>query len=170
MRIIDSRLVMLSGAVAVIGLTAVGTAQGVRPQQDEGMLPQLMIEVRGLRNAMEQMSSAGPRVQLALGRLQLQEQRIANQIRRLDAARASVLALQNEIVPIDRRLRNLQHSLDETDPDVVDTRKDLAQKQAQLQRAMTEQTLIEQDIATEQSRWTDFNQRLEDLERALARR
>ena len=39
-------------------------------------MPALLTEVRGLRVAMEQMTSAGARVQLALGRLQLQESRL----------------------------------------------------------------------------------------------
>src|SRR3954451_5286596 len=48
------------------------------------VLPTLLIEVRDLRGAMEEMAAAGPRVQLALGRVQLQEQRINTLIRRLD--------------------------------------------------------------------------------------
>lgn len=38
-------------------------------------------------------AAAGPRVQLALGRVQLQEQRINNGIRRLDDLRAAVAAI-----------------------------------------------------------------------------
>jgi hypothetical protein len=38
----------------------------------------LLREVDGLRVAMEQKASAGPRVQLAIKRLQLQEQRVNN--------------------------------------------------------------------------------------------
>jgi hypothetical protein len=37
-------------------------------------------------------------------------------------------------------------------------------------RLVAEEAVLAQDVATEQNRWTDFNQRLEDLERALARR
>ena len=48
----------------------------------------LLTEVRGLRQALEEMGTAGPRVQLALGRLQLQEQRVNTAIRRLESIRA----------------------------------------------------------------------------------
>jgi hypothetical protein len=84
MRTVVSRVVLMAGAAAFGGLTAVMAAQGNRLQQNEDVLPQLLIEVRGLRAASEQMASAGPHVQLLLGRVQLQEQRIGNQIRRLD--------------------------------------------------------------------------------------
>ena len=46
----------------------------------------------------------------------------------------------------------------------------LAKKHLELQRLMTEETLITQDISAEQNRWSEFNQRLEELERALGRR
>ena len=39
-------------------------------------MPALLQEVRGLRAAIEQMTASASRVQLALGRLQLQEQRL----------------------------------------------------------------------------------------------
>src|SRR6476620_1972729 len=53
----------------------------------EDVLPALLTEVRGLRAAMEQMASAGPRVQLSLGRVQLQGQRVNNLARRLEESR-----------------------------------------------------------------------------------
>ena len=48
-------------------------AQTPGASQSGDIMPALLQEVRGLRVAMEQMTSAGARVQLALGRLQLQE-------------------------------------------------------------------------------------------------
>ena len=35
---------------------------------------------------------------------------------------------------------------------------------------MTEETLLVQDVANEQARWTELNQRLEEFEPALAKR
>src|SRR3954466_4508494 len=58
------------------------------------VLPTLLTEVRDLRGAMEEMAAAGPRVQLALGRVQLQEQRINTLIRRLDEAHGAVAVAQ----------------------------------------------------------------------------
>ncbi len=72
--------VILAGAIGVSG-------QSAAPPAREDVLPALLAEVRGLRAAMEQMASAGPRVQLFASRLQLQEARITNMIRRLDTVR-----------------------------------------------------------------------------------
>jgi hypothetical protein len=71
----------------------------VPPSPD--VLTALLSEVRGLRAAVEKMATAGPRVQLALGRLQLQEARIANQVRRLDQVRASLQTARREVEPIE---------------------------------------------------------------------
>ena len=71
--------------------------------QSEDVLPALLVEVRGLRAAMEQMASAGPRVQLAVRRVQLQEQRINTLIRRLDEAHAAVAQAQTPYADLKRR-------------------------------------------------------------------
>src|SRR3954471_17631163 len=88
----------LLGTAAAVILMASGAAVGrttVQAQQPD-VLPALLAEVKGLRAAMEQMSSAGPRVQLSVGRLQLQEGRIAGMIRRLDTVRDNLAAARRE--------------------------------------------------------------------------
>src|SRR5215213_8736359 len=77
----------------------------------EDVLPALLVEVRGLRAAMEQMAAAGPRVQLALGRVQLQEQRINTLIRRLDEAHATVVATQTAYDHLKQQAGELEESL-----------------------------------------------------------
>jgi hypothetical protein len=48
--------------------------------------------------------------------------------------------------------------------------KELARIGADVKQLAAEETSLMQDIASEQSRRADFNQRIEELERALARR
>jgi hypothetical protein len=97
----------------------------------------LLVEVRGLRAAMERLATAGPRVQLAFGRLQLQEQRITSLTTQLETVRD--------------RIRG----------DVTGSFRD---------ELRTKEHDLEQQIGTEQARWSDFNQRLDELDRALAQR
>jgi chromosome segregation ATPase len=179
MRIVVSRIVWLAGAVALGGLTAVMAAQGNRPPQNEEILPQLLIEVRGLRAAIEQMATAGPRVQLALGRVQLQEQRIATQIRRLDSVRAALFTAPDELEPLERKIKQLEEVIrdfpnsagrGDAEKELAQLKAELARRQAEVQRLTAEESLLAQDIAAEQNRWTDFNQRLEELERVLGGR
>jgi len=75
------------------------------------VLPTLLIEVRDLRGAMEEMAAAGPRVQLALGRVQLQEQRINTLIRRLDEAHGAVAVAQASSADLKRRIVGVEDSM-----------------------------------------------------------
>jgi chromosome segregation ATPase len=148
------------------------------PSQD--VLPALLVEVRGLRAAMEQMAAAGPRVQLALGRVQLQEQRINTLIRRLEEIRASVVAAQSDYDrrrddsrDIEESLRNLQPggpSLEELKAHQTAVSRELAGAASRLQRLTADEASTASEVAVEQARWTDLNQRMEALESALGGR
>jgi predicted negative regulator of RcsB-dependent stress response len=63
------------------------------------------------RAAMERMAAAGPRVQLALGRVQLQEQRINTLIRRLDEIRTTAVAAQTDHDRGQRLVRSSENEL-----------------------------------------------------------
>lgn len=146
--------------------------------QEPNILPALLTEVRGLRAAMEQMASAGPRVQLALGRLQLQEQRINTMVRRLETVRDSLAGVQREVSQHQSQLAMFESALkgnraderEEVDHVVAGLKLQLARATGDAQRLAAEESSLAADIASEQGRWTEFNQRLEDLERALGRR
>jgi hypothetical protein len=183
-------------SLAVFTLPAVGLAIGLsvqtraaapslrQPQAAVGsrddILPALLIEVRGLRAAMEQMATAGPRVQLALGRVQLQEQRINTLIRQLDDAHAAVSEAQKPYAELKRQIGALEEGIRDWQPGgppVEDLKGQLKQAQSRLadttlnvQRAMADESAIAGTLASEQARWTDLNQRMEALEAALGSR
>jgi len=163
-----------------LGGSVVGRAQ---PPQTTSTPPDvltaLFIEVRGLRAAMEQMASAGARVQLALGRLQLQEQRVSNLVRRLEAVKASLSDTQRGLEGTERRMKGLDEiSRESVDPqerraaeqELSVLKPEVTRLSAEVQRLLGEETSLTQDIANEQNRWTEFNSRLEELERSLGRR
>jgi chromosome segregation ATPase len=179
MRTVSSRIIMLAAAAACGGLTTAIAAQGQRQQQNDDVLGQLLTEVRGLRAAMEEMASAGPRVQLLLGRVQLQEQRIGEQVRRLDGVRANLASAQREVDSLAQHGKQIEGvQRESTNPEVradidrqlIGLKAELVRRQADVQRLTNEESVITQDIAAEQNRWTDFNARLEELERALSKR
>ena len=78
-----------------------GADAGTADPGPRDIMPALLQEVRGLRAAMEQMTSAGARVQLALGRLQLQEQR-------LNAANGRLAEIRVQLAGTQRRAAELQ--------------------------------------------------------------
>lgn len=153
------------------------SGQGTASKPD--VFAALLAEVRGLRAAMEQLASAGPRVQLAMGRLQLQEQRVNTMLRRLDDLRDRLSSEEQGIARIQQDMSGVQNEAQK----VVDPNKRQAMEEeagmlkakleralARLQQLRTEQAETTATVAAEQSRWREINQRLEDLERALIRR
>lgn len=179
MSTVTSRSWMISAAVAVLIVLAT-TAGGETPQQpNQDTLGALLVEVRGLRGAIEQMASVGPRVQLAMGRLQLHEQRINTLVRRADVVRDALAAAHKRAGEMRDRIGNLQRALeDSTDPlhrsniegELPVIKQDLARATAEIQRLQTEESEAAAQVSSEQARWAEINQRLEELDRALARR
>jgi predicted nucleic acid-binding Zn-ribbon protein len=152
---------------------------GQEPKAREVVMQSLLAEVRGLRAAMEQMAAAGPRVQLAMGRLQIQEQRLNTERRRLDSLRESIANAEREAAEARERLASMedvaQRSGDATEREAVGgqvkiMKAGLARGAADIQRLKEQEAELTGAVATEESRWTEISQRLDELERALSRR
>ena len=99
----------VAGVAAVLG--AAGLAAAGQTDRSPDVLNALLVEVRGLRAAMEQMASAGPRIELALGRLQLQEQRVNNLLRRHVDVRERLAAAERDAGATTRELEDTQEFL-----------------------------------------------------------
>ena len=161
----------------VILLVAAGTSPfAARPEaQNPDALNALLVEVKGLRTAMEQLASAGPRVQLLFGRLQLQEQRINAQVRRLDTLQTQLRAATGEesrqridVQRVEDFVRS--HPGAPEGDEVPRMKKHLALLTAEAQRLQMEESNVLSLIAAEQNRWNDINRALDELDRALIRR
>ena len=160
----------LMAAVAAVGRTS------VQAQQPD-VLPALLAEVKGLRAAMEQMAGAAPRVQLSVGRLQLQEGRIAGMIRRLDTVRDTLASARRELEGFKSAQKMMEGADDDRKPGepkqdfgpiLGGMKQQTAAAQANIDRLTAEEAQLAGDLAVEQARWVEINQRLDDLERALA--
>lgn len=146
----------------------------------EDVLPALLTEVRGLRVAMEQMASAGPRVQLALGRVQLQEQRVNTLMRRIEDERAQLSEVQRKYDQMQQQLRGLDSAIRDPRPEGPpvpelqnmqrETQSEVARLATEIQRLTADSAAMDADLASEQGRWIDLNQRMEALEQSLVRR
>ncbi len=165
--------------VAIVALrTATMSGQSAAGTIDT--MSALLEEVHGLRVAMEQMASAGPRVQLAIGRLQLQEQRVNNMIRRADGLHEAVASQQKQVTEIEDRIAELQRWLERgslspehrtaIESELPQAKAQRARLAQELQRLQAEEADAATQVANEQSRWVEINQRLEELERALTRK
>jgi hypothetical protein len=171
------RTAVFTGLLVV---AAVGTwlipirAQATR---SDDVLPSLLQEVRGLRVAMEQMASGSTQAQLLVGRLQLQEGRVTSMIRRLDTVRDSQASARKEYEQLLGAMRMLgqgEGGNPATDKDaegvLAGLKSQVAGSKANVDRLAAEEMQLTADIATEQQRWVAINQRLDELERTLAKR
>ena len=174
-RIAGWSLLVIAAVLVVAWKTS---AAGQSSTSNPDVLNALLIEVRGLRAAIEQLGSAGPRVQLALGRLQMQEQRIAPLLQRLNELRERIGGLERETSQQQRELAKLQEmetrgNQEEREAAMQGIRglkNEFASATAELQRLRIEESELAANVASEQARWVDINQRLDELERALGKK
>lgn len=175
-QVLGASAVLLIVSCAMVGRYSVQAQSAAAP---ESVLPALLAEVKGLRAAMEQMSSAGPRVQLFVGRLQLQETRMNGMIRRLDTVRDTLASAKRELEGFKSAQKMMEggdgpHEAGEPKEDfgpiLAGMKQQAAAAQANINRLAAEEAQLTQDLSVEQARWIDINQRLDELERALAKR
>jgi predicted nucleic acid-binding Zn-ribbon protein len=143
------------------------------------MLGALLSEVKGLRAALEQMSSASARIQLSVARLQIEEQRINDAGKRLLDLRRRLGDARRELQENESRIADLEKGLAGNPQE--DARTMMNQELVQLRRAVgpggasvaelsSQEAELTAEIATEQSRWIELSRRLDELDASMATR
>ena len=155
--IVSLSLVLLAGLYA-------SSIRAQQARQDPDILDALLVEVRGLRAALEQLGSAGPRVQLAMGRLQLNEQRITTAEETLRKRQQSLNDWTEAIQQSGRA------PSEDAQNEVQKAKTGVAEATALVTQLRLEETRLAQGITAEQDQWKEINERLEALDRALGRR
>jgi hypothetical protein len=164
-------------ALVILLATVVIAAVSGQSQRSPATLDDLLNEVRGLRTDLNGSFAVTTRVQLVVGRLQVQEQRIAALAKNLADVRtelrlattqrertgAVIGSLEDRIrsgsVIPDRKLSFEQELLDMHERLVKETQRenDLRFREGELSNT----------VLAEQDRWMTLNSTLDDLERAL---
>jgi chromosome segregation ATPase len=173
--------VMAAAALVVPAIWAGAQTAPPRATADP-VLEALLAEVRALRVAMEQMASAGPRIQLFTARLQLQETRISNMIRRLDGIRDQLSGMREDLSTAEEMQKRVEGMLASTTlaensegrqqlmQELPERKRQAAALRARVSALTSEEGQLVADITAEQARWTDINARLDELERLLAKK
>jgi chromosome segregation ATPase len=136
----------------------------------------LVAEVRALRTDLSQVANASVRSQLLVTRIQLQEQRLMHLDRQRTEVAAKLGEAEKERTTLAAQVKMFENPGGQVSAEQRrDVENMLGGLKAQLQAAQAGTTTLraEQDsllnaISTEQSRWSDFNNRLDELERSLA--
>jgi chromosome segregation ATPase len=152
---------------------------GASPQAPAGSDPltALLAEVHALRVTMEQQAQVGPRMQLTLARLTIQEQRVSHLSTDLATIRQTLAGTEAAAQRTTAELADVERQMQVEGEPGHRRELELQQRNAQLQirQFATEQQQLQireneaaQALAAEQARWTDLNTRLDELERMLA--
>jgi chromosome segregation ATPase len=147
------------------------------PSTDPQTLQSLLSEVHLLRVALERSASIAPRIQIAVERLKLQQEQVARASHELSDLRDRLDHMRSELPRMQQRLQTLETAeSQENDPakrrEIGDELKafKLATEQSEksFEQLQTREGEIAGHLQSEQSRLTELNDRLDQIERALS--
>ena len=164
--------------VAMFVAPSTVSAQSSAPAAPD-VLKELLVEVRGLRMAMERAATVGARIQLLVARVQMQEERIAELSRRAIAVREELGRIDTAIAQQSGMMKQFERGAgSRANPDeqrelegMVEMHKQqIAIAEKRRQELLGEEAQLAQQIAADQGRWSDVNNQLDELERSLTPR
>lgn len=168
---------IVSSVMAVSAATVASAPPDQSPPSQES--DALLTEVRLLRQAIQSLAANGTRVQIAFGRLQLQEQRTATAARRLEDIRRQLVAATSQANELADRMKDFEglsstgNRSPEEEADLREMLKmltrELRRNESDRSRLIAEEADAASVLSQEQGRWSDLNRQLEEFERALAR-
>ncbi len=168
-------------AAAILVWVAIAAAQpgsAVAPRQPaDPALGAILLELRGLRADMTASNQRLLSSQLLLGRLQMQEQRIAyldgqraQGAAKLDEVLTAVRAMSDRVAQLETGCRNVSDSNERKacDEGLQALKQQIAPFREREQQSRLALLDLENAVAAEQRRWSEFNERLDILERSVA--
>ena len=174
---LNASISKLLAPLALGALLVAGVASG-QAQRPDATLDELVVEVQALRAEMNQAAAASIRAQLLVGRLQMEDQRIAGVVRELESVQADLAVHAQARVEAATRLRTLEEAVLGATNDVREeaVRQLNAARAAAQQVDRRQQTLkrresaLAKELEVDQARWQDINERLENFEQSMAAR
>jgi chromosome segregation ATPase len=167
-----AKLIAVAGVLVIGGVAASG-----QTQRQPASLDDVVNEIRALRADLKKTTASATQAQLLTVRLQLQEQRIAVLSTQRNDVSARLAIETSERADAERRVQTFE--------DMKNRNEDLGVSRAELDgqekafknmftlhrdaelRLRAQDTQLSDEIATEQNRWQEFNNRLDELERSL---
>jgi hypothetical protein len=149
-----------------------------RAESSDAAVAALVSEVRALRADMAAASRNQLRAQLLLGRVQMQEQRLAYLDKQRSDAAAAIM-MQSQMTSALRGPFGARADSDgcsklpsvdarnDCEANVTMMRRQLAEQEAREQQLKAHENELTDALSAEQARWSEFNSRLDELERTL---
>jgi chromosome segregation ATPase len=151
-------------------------ARAQAPSPEPQALQTLLAEVRQLRIAIERSNQIGPRIQISMERLRLQQEQVARIARQLDDLRRELDKSRPEQAKVQQRIQALDSQATQTaDPvhrkEMEEVSKELKLEAEQAEKSLQQAQVREGELASrlqaEQGRLAELNDRLDQVERAL---
>jgi hypothetical protein len=172
-------LALIRSSIAILVTSFIAVAQQQPADVSQAATIQALLkEVHALRVTMEQGNQIGPRIQIVLARIQLQEERVRNATRQLQDARDRAVDMQGKRTETADRIKQFEGQLMQTtDPNA---RKQIEFDLTEMKAAVERQSALEQQfrakeaeanslLLAEQGKWNEANDMLSSIERGLAR-
>jgi chromosome segregation ATPase len=159
------------------GCFAAATVLAAQTPGNSDTMRELLAEVRGLRLALERAATSGPRIQVLMARVQVQEQRMLNLTNRLTAVRGEIASIDQQLPSITMTMRQLEQQIkrvsepnerEALEEQVAGLRMQNETSLARRQELASEDALLAQQLGDEQTRANELQDRLDQLERSLA--
>jgi chromosome segregation ATPase len=160
--------------LTIVGIVILALVAGIAGQSTATNDP-LLAEVRALRAELNQAAGASIRTQLVVARLTLQEQRINTISKQLADVQTQRSANDGGVAQMSSRQRQLEDRLRQVSGEVrqqfegelAGLKGPLAQMRQRSQELLAQESALAGQLASEQSRWIDFNSRLDEIEREI---
>jgi predicted nucleic acid-binding Zn-ribbon protein len=166
----------MKAKLAVIGVGIIALVAATAGQSPSSSDP-LLAEVRALRTELNQAAGTSIRTQLLVARLQLQEQRITvigKQLSDVQMLRtgndAGVAQMSARSAQLEESLRSSSTSAEtrqQFEREIAGMKVPLGQMRQRSQELSAQENALSSQLVGEQSRWTDFNSRLDEIEKEI---
>ena len=167
------KLRVLTAAIIAAGSIGVVAVIAGQPARAAAAGDDLLAEVRALRAEFNQAAGTNVRTQLLVARLQLQEQRVIGAARQLADVQERLASVAQAQAALVERLAGSEEGLrrlppeDQSDDQIRALKLQLEQSTKREQDLRAQEAASSSRLAAEQAKWTEFNTRLDALERAL---
>jgi predicted nucleic acid-binding Zn-ribbon protein len=162
--------------IAIAGAAVVVLVAGPAGQSTAVNDP-LLAEVRALRAELNQAAGTSIRTQLLVARLTLQEQRlntVAKQLADVQLQRAGndggLAQMSARIAQLEEANRNNATTAEmrqQFEKEIMAMKPPMTQMRQRSQDLLAQESTLSGQLASEQSRWMDFNSRLDEIEREM---
>ena len=164
-------------AALIVAAVSVRAAQSTAASTPQPAVDPLLAEVRALRADFRQVAGISVRTQLLVARLQLQEQRLNSVAVQLNDVRKQIEIKEGAEALLTEKLKRFEEAIRSPSASVEvardlegqlpDVQATLAQMKKERVKLRAREGETANQLATEESRWLDFNSRLDDLEKLL---